>query len=133
MTPANFQRLLQTILTEELETSWIQVYIDNIIIFTHTKKKHYAIIKRVLNKHTSRNVIVNFEKSFSSLNHWNTSAKSLTKMDFSHKENVDKLVNEIQNPTTKNDLEKVLGTLQYHSKFISNFSNQGKKNDLPTG
>ena len=54
-------------------------------------------------------------------------------MDLSHKENVVKLVNEIQNPTTTNDLEKVLGTLQYHSKFISNFSNQGKKNDLPTG
>ena len=114
-----------------------RVYIDD-IIFIHIKKEYYSIIKRVLDKLASRNVTVNFEKSF----FFHKSVKSLVFHWLSYVihenkaspiENVVKVVNEIQIPTTKNELQQVSGITQYHSKFIHNISNQAKRmiHELP--
>ena len=96
--PAAFQRLVQTILREEKQTDRVQVYIDDIIIFTYTKKEHYAIIKRVVDKLASRNVIVSFEKSFFFRKLVKYFGYIIDENEVSPNENVVKVVKEIQIP-----------------------------------
>ena len=124
--PAAFQRLVQTILREEKLTDRVQVYIDDIIIFTYTKKEHYAIIKRVVDKLASRNVIVSFEKSFFFRKLVKYFGYIIDENEVSPNENVVKVVKEIQIPKewVAKGVRDITTPLQI---YIPNFSNQAKR------
>ncbi|MBW0562486.1 hypothetical protein O181_102201 [Austropuccinia psidii MF-1] len=47
--PAHFQRMMDTMLQEEILEGWIVVYIDDIIIYSETWEDHVKYIDRVLN------------------------------------------------------------------------------------
>ncbi|MBW0479006.1 hypothetical protein O181_018721 [Austropuccinia psidii MF-1] len=46
--PAHFQRMMETILQEEILEGWMVVYIDEIIIYSETREDHVQYIDRVL-------------------------------------------------------------------------------------
>ncbi|MBW0520759.1 hypothetical protein O181_060474 [Austropuccinia psidii MF-1] len=48
--PASFQRMMDTILQEEILEGWMVVYIDDIIIYSETWEDHVQYIYRVLNQ-----------------------------------------------------------------------------------
>ena len=122
--PAVFQRLLYSILRKKIETGKVKLYIDDIIIFTNDLNEHYEIIRRVFRKLAERNIIFNLKKS----TFLQPKAEYLDYV-FDHEgvspnKNTQKVIDELTTPTTKNDLQKVLGILNYHSKFIPNYSHK---------
>ncbi|MBW0467388.1 hypothetical protein O181_007103 [Austropuccinia psidii MF-1] len=48
--PAHFQRMMDTILQEEILEGWMLVYIDDIIIYSETWEDHVKYIDKVLSK-----------------------------------------------------------------------------------
>ncbi|MBW0468971.1 hypothetical protein O181_008686 [Austropuccinia psidii MF-1] len=55
--PAHFQRMMDTILQEEISEGWMVVYIDHIIIYSETWEDHVQYIDRVLKIDRRQNFI----------------------------------------------------------------------------
>ncbi|MBW0545056.1 hypothetical protein O181_084771 [Austropuccinia psidii MF-1] len=60
--PAHFQRMMDTIIQEEILEGWMVVYIDDIIIYSETWEDHVHYIDRVLSKYTPINLIISLKK-----------------------------------------------------------------------
>ncbi|MBW0555151.1 hypothetical protein O181_094866 [Austropuccinia psidii MF-1] len=60
--PAHFQRMMNTILQDEILEGWMVVYIDDIIIYTETWEDHVKYIDRVLSKCTPINLKISLKK-----------------------------------------------------------------------
>ncbi|MBW0525598.1 hypothetical protein O181_065313 [Austropuccinia psidii MF-1] len=60
--PAHFQRMMDTILQEEILECWILVYIDDIIIYSGTWEDHVQYIDRVLSKFIPMNLKISLKK-----------------------------------------------------------------------
>ncbi|MBW0495120.1 hypothetical protein O181_034835 [Austropuccinia psidii MF-1] len=60
--PANFQRMMDTIFKEEILEGWMVVYIDDIIIYSETWEDHMQYIERVLSKCTPINLKISLQK-----------------------------------------------------------------------
>ncbi|MBW0473339.1 hypothetical protein O181_013054 [Austropuccinia psidii MF-1] len=59
---AHFQRMMDTILQEEILEGWIVVYIDEITIYSETLEDHVQYIDRVLSKCTPINLKISLKK-----------------------------------------------------------------------
>ncbi|MBW0481305.1 hypothetical protein O181_021020 [Austropuccinia psidii MF-1] len=60
--PARFQRMMDTILQEEILEGWMAVYIDDIIIYSETWEDHVQYIDRVLSKCAPMNLKISLKK-----------------------------------------------------------------------
>ncbi|OAG32906.1 hypothetical protein NEIG_02291 [Nematocida sp. ERTm5] len=60
--PAIFQRIMDKMLKEELETGNVKVYIDDILIATESYEEHVEILRRVLGILKAHGMEVNWEK-----------------------------------------------------------------------
>ncbi|MBW0526135.1 hypothetical protein O181_065850 [Austropuccinia psidii MF-1] len=60
--PAHFQRMINTIVQEEILEGWMVVYLLDIIIYSETWKDHVPYIDRVLSKCTPINLIISLKK-----------------------------------------------------------------------
>ncbi|MBW0491409.1 hypothetical protein O181_031124 [Austropuccinia psidii MF-1] len=60
--PAHFQRMMDTIFTEEILVVWMVAYIDDIIIYSKTCEDHVQYIDRVLSKCTPINLKISLKK-----------------------------------------------------------------------
>ena len=60
-TPAIFQKRINNILGEHLD-KFIIAYLDNIIIYSNSKKEHFQYIKQVLQRLTDEKMLVAIKK-----------------------------------------------------------------------
>ncbi|MBW0514785.1 hypothetical protein O181_054500 [Austropuccinia psidii MF-1] len=60
--PSHYQRMMNTIFTEELSEGWLIIYIDDIIVFPETWKIHLARLERVLQKRVQVNMKISLKK-----------------------------------------------------------------------
>ena len=101
----------------------VQVYFDDIIIFSGDLEVHYSLIDKVFTKLASRKVIVEFEKT----EYLRSSCKYLGYVidatGVSPNTAIIEMVQQIKPPANKNELQKVLGILGWNSKFIANYAN----------
>jgi Reverse transcriptase (RNA-dependent DNA polymerase). len=49
-TPSVFQRFLNIILKDEIDTGWVKIYIDNILVHTMTRRENRKLVWRILKK-----------------------------------------------------------------------------------
>ncbi|MGL4849714.1 MAG: RNase H-like domain-containing protein [Clostridium sp.] len=117
--PAVFQRLMDTVLEEEIGKSCF-VYVDDILVFGRTQKEHDEGLKRVLRKLIKGGLIANREKI------------ELRKTEITflgHRLSKNKIISELDNGQAIRDLKKLnnvedvrrfLGTVNYYRKFIKN-------------
>ncbi|MBW0508935.1 hypothetical protein O181_048650 [Austropuccinia psidii MF-1] len=60
--PAHFQRMMDTIFSEEILEGWMVVHIDNIIIYSEIWEDHVQYIDRVLGKCIAINMKISLRK-----------------------------------------------------------------------
>ncbi|MBW0529932.1 hypothetical protein O181_069647 [Austropuccinia psidii MF-1] len=60
--PAHFQRIKEIIFQEEILEGWMEVYIDDIIIYSETWEDHVQYIDRALSKCTQINLKTSLKK-----------------------------------------------------------------------
>ncbi|MBW0480657.1 hypothetical protein O181_020372 [Austropuccinia psidii MF-1] len=60
--PAHFQRMMDTIFSEETLEGWMVVYFDDIIIYSEAWEDHVQYINRVLSKCTPINLKISLKK-----------------------------------------------------------------------
>ncbi|MBW0593596.1 hypothetical protein O181_133311 [Austropuccinia psidii MF-1] len=60
--PAHFQRMMDTIFRQETLEGWMEVYIDDIIVYSETWEDHVHYIERVLRKCTPINLKISLTK-----------------------------------------------------------------------
>jgi hypothetical protein len=61
--PATFQALMDSVLTDLITTGVIAVYMDDILIYTSTIAKHRKIVHKVLKRLQEHNLYLKPEKS----------------------------------------------------------------------
>ncbi|MBW0476368.1 hypothetical protein O181_016083 [Austropuccinia psidii MF-1] len=60
--PSHYQRIMKTILPEELSEGWLIIYIDDIIIFSETGENNLTRLERVLKKIVQVNMKISLKK-----------------------------------------------------------------------
>lgn len=119
--PAIFQRIIDTILKEEIGTSCF-AYIDDIIVFGVTKEKHDENLERIAKILIHYNIKVNKDK-------WQFRAKKINFLGFEIMHNRYRILNKtvkklnfITAPKNRRGLMRITGFLNYFRKFVPNFS-----------
>ncbi|MBW0522403.1 hypothetical protein O181_062118 [Austropuccinia psidii MF-1] len=120
--PAYFQRMMETVLQEEILERWMVVYIDDISIYSETWEDHIQYIDRVLSKFTPINLKISLRKcnfgqqELLALRH-KVSGPSLA-ID------QNKVAVVLQNPVPKilKEMQSFLGFASYYRNHINNFS-----------
>ena len=101
----------------------VQVYFDDIIIFSGDLEVHYSLIDQVFTKLASRNVIVEFEKTEFLRSLCKYLGYVIDETGVSPNTAIIEMVQQIKRPTNKNELQKLLGILGWNSKFFPNYAN----------
>ena len=121
--PAIFQRIMEQELREWLGSGCL-VYLDDIVIYAKTLKEHNNILKGILKKLKEKNLKINSEK----LQLCRKQVKLLGiivdgETVMMPKEMKDKIF-EFKLPKTKKDLQRFLGAINYHRRFIDNINDK---------
>lgn len=82
------------------------------------------MIRRVFRNLAERNIIFNLKKSTFLQPKAEYLGYFFDHEGVSPNKNIQKVIDELTTPTNKNDLQKVLGILNYHLKFIPNYSHK---------
>ncbi|KAF9762731.1 Retrovirus-related Pol polyprotein from transposon [Nosema granulosis] len=119
--PATFQRAMDNVFRKE-NRRFVIPYLDDIVIFSKTRKKHEATLKVVLGKIRAAGLSLNrkkckfFKKEITILGHVVT--KGRIKADPEKIEAIRKY----PKPTTIKELRSFLGTINYNREFIKDFA-----------
>ncbi|MBW0482273.1 hypothetical protein O181_021988 [Austropuccinia psidii MF-1] len=60
--PSHYQRIMNTIFTEELSEGWLIIYIDDITVYSETCENHFERLERVLQKVVQVNMTIALKK-----------------------------------------------------------------------
>ncbi|MBW0502306.1 hypothetical protein O181_042021 [Austropuccinia psidii MF-1] len=60
--PFHYQRMMNTLLPEELSEGWLIIYIDDIIVFSETWDSHLSRLERVLQEIVQVNMKISLKK-----------------------------------------------------------------------
>ncbi|KAG0435475.1 Retrovirus-related Pol polyprotein from transposon 17.6, partial [Dictyocoela muelleri] len=119
--PKFFHNLIVEILYDIPNTT---VFVDDILIYTKTKSEHITILEKVLRKLSERNAIINLDKSefLKTEIHY----LGFTICEGKYTPNLNRLSNfsKWKNPTTKKQLQQLLGKINWYRKFIPNISDK---------
>jgi hypothetical protein len=131
--PSTFQKLMNEVLREEIKTGKVQVYMDDIIIFTETLEEHREMVRRVLQRLAEANLFLKPEKC-----EFERAEIQFLGMIISHnniKMAPKKVESITQWPTPKNkkQVQKFLGLANYYRRFIKGFAHIAKALHKLTG
>ncbi|MBW0471842.1 hypothetical protein O181_011557 [Austropuccinia psidii MF-1] len=60
--PSHYQRMMNTIFSEELSEGWLIIYIDDIVVFSETWEDHSTRLERVLQNIVQLNMKISLKK-----------------------------------------------------------------------
>ncbi|MBW0487599.1 hypothetical protein O181_027314 [Austropuccinia psidii MF-1] len=119
---AQFQRMMDTRILEEILEGWMVVYIDEIIIYSEKWEDHVHYIDIFLGECTPINLKI-------SLNYWNIGQKELLELGnkvarISLPIDHNKVEEALQKPVRKNykEIQSLLGFSRYYRNQIKNVS-----------
>ncbi|MBW0504762.1 hypothetical protein O181_044477, partial [Austropuccinia psidii MF-1] len=120
--PAHFQRMMHTILQEEILGGWMVVYIDDIIIYSETWEDHVQYIERVLSKFTPLIVKISLNKCNFGQPELIALGPSVPGLSLAIDQN--KVPAVLQKPVPKSikDMKSFLGFARYYRKHIKTFA-----------
>lgn len=121
--PAIFQRIMERELKE-----WIykgcMVYLDDIVMYAKTVDEHDDILFKVLNKLNEKNFKINAEKLQIRKKTIKLLGMTIDGKTIKMPEEMREKIMEFKIPKTKKDLQRFLGAITYHRRFIDEI---GKK------
>lgn len=100
----------------------VAIYIDDILVFGKSKTEHDERLRQVLNIAKSNGVTFNLSKCKFAQTEIKYMGYTISDKGVSPNFETIKAVKEMQTPSCKEDLQRILGVLNYVSKFIPNFS-----------
>jgi hypothetical protein len=119
--PATFQRIMNKILGTSIE-KYVMVYLDDVIIYSHTFEEHLKHLEEVLNRIRKANLHLKAEKCYFGANELqflgHVVGEDGVKPD---PEKVEK-IKDYPIPRNIRELRGVLGLFSYYRRFIENFS-----------
>ena len=131
--PATFQRLMENCLSD-LNLKWCVVYLDDIIIYSHTPEDHLERLRAVFQRLRKAGLKLKpskctfFQQEIKYLGHIVSKYGIATDPS-----KIEKVINWPQ-PVTVNDVRSFLGFVGYYRKYIKGFSNIAKPlTELLTG
>ena len=118
--PASWQRLINNVLREFLDI-FLVVYLDDILIYSRSKKEHTEHVRKVLKKLKEHRLYIDPEKCF-----WNQESVEflgyvITTKGVEMNNDKVKAVLEWPKPTSVQEVQAFLGFANYYRKFIWNF------------
>ena len=123
--PATFQRLMDRILRNEIE-EFVQVYLDDIIIYSKSWEEHLGHIQIILERLEEAGLKLGRDKCFFGKTELEFLGHIITREGI--KPNPDKVA-KVKNwpiPTDKTKVRGFLGLVGYYRRFIKNFSDIAK-------
>ncbi|KRH93375.1 putative LTR retrotransposon [Pseudoloma neurophilia] len=119
--PFIFQRIMNFELRKWIGKG-VFVYLDDIIIYGKSEEEHDKILEEVLEKLNQKNLNVNIKKMQIKKKEINFLGQIIYGKEVKMpKEKIQKVLS-IEKPKSKKDLEKFLGLINYHRRFIDNHS-----------
>ncbi|MBW0525910.1 hypothetical protein O181_065625 [Austropuccinia psidii MF-1] len=120
--PDHFQRMMDTILQEEILEGWMVVYIDDIIIYSETWEDHVQYIDRVLSKCTPINLKISLKKCNFGQQELLALGHKVSGLSLAIDQN--KVAAVLLKPVPKNikEMKCFLGFASYYRNHIRNFS-----------
>ncbi len=122
--PRTFQRAMMMLFRE---CDFVNVYLDDLLIASKTFKDHYEHVNKVLTILETENISINFKKSSFCKNKVNYLGHEISadgvKADLSR---IDKLET-LKAPTTKKQILKLIGLLNWYRPYIKNLSTKISK------
>ena len=123
--PATFQRLMDKILEAEIG-KFVQVYLDDIIIYSETWEEHLEHIKQVFQRLEDAGLKMGKEKCFFALKELEFVGHRISREGIKpDPKKIDK-INNWPTPTSKTGARGFLGMVGYYRRFIKDFSKIGK-------
>ena len=119
--PAAFMDLMNRVFEEYLD-KFVIVFIDDILIYSHTKEEHEEHLRLVLRKLQEKQLYAKFKKyefwleKVSFLGH--VVSKDGNSVDLSKIE----AVNQWKQPTNVSEVRSFLGLVGYYRRFVKDFS-----------
>ncbi|MBW0462964.1 hypothetical protein O181_002679 [Austropuccinia psidii MF-1] len=120
--PAHFQRMMDTIIQEEILEGWMVVYIDDIIIYSETWEDHVQYIDRVLSKCTPINLKISLKKCNFGQQELLALGHKVSGLSLAIDQN--KVAAVLKKPVPRNikQIQYVLGFASYYKNHIKNFA-----------
>lgn len=131
--PATFQTMMNVIFKDEIDKGSIIIYMDDVLIFTPTLKKHYEMVKYVLKKFRENKLFLKQEKCTFKQN----KVEYLGLIVLHNKVHMDPIkiqgIKEWPFPKSKRDRQQFLGFTNFYKQFIKGYANTAKPLTEPTG
>ncbi|MBW0524118.1 hypothetical protein O181_063833 [Austropuccinia psidii MF-1] len=120
--PAHFQRMMDTILQEEILEGWMVVYIDDRIIYSETWEDHVQYIDRVISKFTPINLKISLKKCNFGQQELLALANKVSGLSWTVDQN--KVAAVLQKQVSKRikEMQSFLGFTSYYRNYIKNFA-----------
>jgi hypothetical protein len=123
--PATFQRLMDKILETEIG-KFVQVYLDDIIIYSNTWEEHLEHIKQVFQRLEDAGLKMGKEKCFFALKELEFLGHRISREGIKPDPNKIEKIKNWPTPTNKTGARGFLGMVGYYRRFIKDFSKIGK-------
>ncbi|MBW0549031.1 hypothetical protein O181_088746 [Austropuccinia psidii MF-1] len=122
--PAHFQRIMDTIIQEEILEGWMVVYIDDIIIYSEAWEGHVQYIERVLSKCTPINLKISLKKCNFGQQELLALGDKVSGLSLAIDQN--KVAAVLQKPVPKSikEMQSFLGFASYYRNHIKNFAHK---------
>ncbi|MBW0501350.1 hypothetical protein O181_041065 [Austropuccinia psidii MF-1] len=120
--PSKFQRMMDTILQDEILEGWMVVYIDDIIIYSETWEDHVQYIDRVLSKFTPINLKISLKKCNFGQQELLALGNKVSGLGLEFDQN--KVAAVLQKPVPRNikEMKSFVGFASYYRKPIKHFA-----------
>jgi hypothetical protein len=124
--PMIFQRIMKKEL-KELIHKGVEVYLDDIVIYSKDENEHDSILMKVMSILEEKNLKINMEKIQLKKPEVLLLGRIVNGEHVRIPEEQREEILTFKEPKTKTDLQRFLGTINYHSRFIDNYGEKTAK------
>ena len=120
--PATFQTMMNTILQPVILEGHVQVYIDDILIYTQTKEEHRVLIRRVLQILKENHLFLKPEKCEFEKDHVDYLGVVVSTNGEAMDHEKVKAIKDWPTPRKLVEVQEFIGFLNFYWRFIEGFS-----------
>ena len=116
--PATFQNMMNDIFREEITKGEMEIYMDDILVFTETMEAHIAKNKQILNKLKLHGLSLKLEKCYFDQTTIGFLGLVIEPGVVKMEEEKVKAINNWPTPKNKKNVQQFLGFLNFYQQFI---------------